>query len=258
MDIIKDNNIEKEGNLSLEVNKDKKLEVLSFFDKDKDFIFVYKKTEKLASACYIITNLFSDNEPIKWTIRKKVSDFLSFILKYKEIEFNGYSDFAYNAKTFVLEILSLLQISFQAGLISFMNFSILEQEFSNLLNRINSSSQKYAVSANSVKKPLFEALFNDSSNPVLKEDEHQSILKVNNTFTEDNRHGNLNQVAKRSDRQNAIIALLKKKKEINIKDISLIVKNCSEKTIQRELISFISSGVIRKTGQRRWSKYSLI
>ena len=63
---------------------------------------------------------------------------------------------------------------------------------------------------------------------------------------------------KRSNRQNIILSLLKKKKELTIKDISQIIKDCSEKTIQRELISFINAGVLKKTGQRRWSKYALV
>ena len=62
---------------------------------------------------------------------------------------------------------------------------------------------------------------------------------------------------KRSNRQNIILGLLRKKKELTIKDIALVIKDCSEKTIQRELISFIEAGVIKKTGERRWSKYSL-
>ena len=54
----------------------KNLDPISFFEKDRDFVFVYKKTEKLASAVYMVTNLFSENEPMKWILRKKVSDFV--------------------------------------------------------------------------------------------------------------------------------------------------------------------------------------
>ncbi|MCX6702079.1 MAG: hypothetical protein NTX96_02725, partial [Candidatus Zambryskibacteria bacterium] len=62
---------------------------------------------------------------------------------------------------------------------------------------------------------------------------------------------------KKSNRQNVILDLLKRKKELTIKDISLVIKDCSEKTIQRELNSFISIGVLKRAGVRRWSKYSL-
>lgn len=42
-----------------------------------------------------------------------------------------------------------------------------------------------------------------------------------------------------------------------IKDISAKVQDCSEKTLQRELISMIKDGIVHKEGERRWSRYSL-
>jgi DeoR/GlpR family transcriptional regulator of sugar metabolism len=36
-----------------------------------------------------------------------------------------------------------------------------------------------------------------------------------------------------------------------------VIKDVSEKTIQRELISLIEAGIILKTGERRWSRYSI-
>ena len=63
---------------------DKNIDYASFFEKDNDFVFIYKKTEKLAAGIYMVTNLFSDDEPMKWTLRKNVSELLSFILGFKD------------------------------------------------------------------------------------------------------------------------------------------------------------------------------
>lgn len=38
---------------------------------------------------------------------------------------------------------------------------------------------------------------------------------------------------------------------------SLILSTCSEKTLQRELVSMVANRVLKKTGEKRWSKYSL-
>ena len=59
-------------------------------------------------------------------------------------------------------------------------------------------------------------------------------------------------------RRSAILSVIKDKKEVNIKDIVSLVKDCSEKTIQRELIALLSEGVLKKVGEKRWSRYSLI
>jgi len=60
-----------------------------------------------------------------------------------------------------------------------------------------------------------------------------------------------------SDRRERIKTILEAKGEATIKDISEIVTDCSEKTIQRELNAMISENVVKRQGERRWSKYSL-
>ncbi len=65
------------------------------------------------------------------------------------------------------------------------------------------------------------------------------------------------ELALKNDRRNNIFALLKDKPEIMIKDITQVIKNCSEKTLQRELMSLVKEGVLKKIGEKRWSKYSL-
>lgn len=258
MDTIIDKIMEKPKETGTEIAH-KNLEPISFFEKDAGFVFVYKKTEKLASAIYIITNLFSENEPMKWTLRKKVGDLLSFNLGYKDISGISQLDFTHNVKSKVLEIVSLLEVSFRAGLISNMNFSILKQEFSSLIEVLSSAS---AVSKESLYSPIPKAFFesqndglNTSKNYYTEPLNSQSRVSPNEAKDRNTSVNTTN--LKRSNRQNIIIALLKKKKDLTIKDISDVIKDCSEKTIQRELNSFIVEGVVKRTGERRWSKYSL-
>jgi hypothetical protein len=57
------------------------------------------------------------------------------------------------------------------------------------------------------------------------------------------------------ERMSLILDLVRKNKRLSIKDISKVIKDCSEKTIQRELSALISQGLVRKEGERRWSVY---
>jgi hypothetical protein len=58
-------------------------------------------------------------------------------------------------------------------------------------------------------------------------------------------------------RRDRILSIIKDKVQVTIKDISGAITDVSEKTIQRELMSLISDGTLRKEGERRWSKYSI-
>lgn len=59
------------------------------------------------------------------------------------------------------------------------------------------------------------------------------------------------------DRRATILGLVQKKDKITVRDVSNIIKDCSEKTIQRELLALVRQGVLKKEGERRWSTYSL-
>lgn len=60
-----------------------------------------------------------------------------------------------------------------------------------------------------------------------------------------------------SERELAIIKMLKDGSNLTIRDFFLVIKGCSEKTIQRELLRLVKLGVLKKSGERRWSRYSL-
>lgn len=61
----------------------------------------------------------------------------------------------------------------------------------------------------------------------------------------------------KSERQTLILSTISVKGESSIKDLTDVIKGCSEKTIQRELIALVDSGSLLKTGERRWSRYSI-
>lgn len=61
----------------------------------------------------------------------------------------------------------------------------------------------------------------------------------------------------RSKRREKILNIIKQKKEVSVKDISTVIKDTSEKTIQRELVSMVDEGILIKEGERRWSRYSI-
>lgn len=61
-----------------------------------------------------------------------------------------------------------------------------------------------------------------------------------------------------NDRRTRILTILEAKGEATIKDISDIISDVSEKTVQRELNAMIDEGKVQRQGERRWSRYILI
>ena len=60
-----------------------------------------------------------------------------------------------------------------------------------------------------------------------------------------------------SERRTIILAKIKDKPSVNVRDLADSIPHVSEKTIQRELLAMVSEGILLKKGERRWSTYSL-
>src|SRR5690606_35478872 len=60
------------------------------------------------------------------------------------------------------------------------------------------------------------------------------------------------------DRRERIKVVLSAKGEATIKDITDIITDLSSKTVQRELNAMIEDNIVKRQGERRWSKYSLV
>ncbi len=197
-----------------------------------------KKTEKLATAIYMLTSFFDEKEPMKWRLRELSAKLVSL----------------HDNQAVVQEIMSLLTVAKHAGLITDMNFEIIHKEFARLLpepstfqNLLLSEATK-PVTSTEVKIPNF---YTASSVPV--KDKPTEILSMQKAPLKE-----FGAVAvKKNNRQSVIIGLLKRKKEIMIKDVSPLIDGVSEKTIQRELLAMVQSGILKKEGEKRWSRYSL-
>lgn len=59
-------------------------------------------------------------------------------------------------------------------------------------------------------------------------------------------------------RRDRILDIVRDSNGVSIKDISLVITDCSEKTIQRDLMSLIEDGLIKREGERRWSRYYVV
>jgi hypothetical protein len=211
----------------------------------KDMYTDNKKTEKLASALYLLTSFFEEREPMKWRLRELAARLVS----QKE------------SKNAVLEIMGLLNVAKNAGLVSDTNFDIMHKQFA--LIAPEPIEEMFKLEAAEVPRALVPveptpeksekpSLYVSSSVPAPVH--HAPVIK-DRIQKESIKDGVV--AMKKNGRQSIILGLLKKKREIMIKDVVPLIDGVSEKTIQRELLAMVSSGILKKEGEKRWSRYTL-
>ncbi|MFZ3020049.1 MAG: hypothetical protein WA051_00825 [Minisyncoccia bacterium] len=239
-----------------------------------------KKSEKICAAIFLVTGFLNDQEPLKWDIRRIASSLVANTVKLHFGEHLNRKQIVSVCRTNISELSSLLEVASLAGLISSMNASVLAKELHSLLSLVE-REENYSQKTSQIK---FSKNYFDVSETLMieagdNENEYQPTPSnfVPKTIKDNSQFNNLVQpkykptepkltnvvreygsvAIKRNKRQSFIIQILKKKKDLTIKDISTIFHDCSEKTIQRELALLVHDGVVVRDGERRWTKYSL-
>ncbi len=269
---------------------------------------ITQKPERIASALYLITGFFHDQEPVKWKLRSLASDLVSISMSLISPMFKERETARLEIRSIVLEVKGLTTVAKNAGLISEANFNLLAEELLRYVENLGFPagfqeengapvlSQSYFATSTEDKNLKLESGQKPAALPDKSEEKNLPYTRENLTEARENlsqghkaenkyeKKGLLDDYelpapafkreepreqrerplkefgavsVKKNSRQSVIISLLKRKKEIMIKDVSPLISGCSEKTIQRELSAMVQAGILRKTGEKRWSRYSL-
>lgn len=253
------------------------------------------KTERLTSALYMVTSLFDHDDPLKNRLRASAVEIMSIVSKSGSIGHYFNDKILSSIDNNISVIISCLEVSFNAGVCSSMNCEVLKREYDLLRQLIKSDSLEKGPSAMSIPTkflyPSFDEIKSTKLSTLPPKEETINLMVSGDLSDPESRNvldnppvvykgHNIkdNHVSKTSplssvsriskgvakfDRRSFIISLFKDKGQYTIKDIlsksALMGKKVemSEKTIQRDLLSLVSEGVLNKSGERRWSKYFL-
>jgi hypothetical protein len=240
---------------------------LGFFSAEDYLIYIFKKTEKIAAALYLVSGLLKDNEPLKWELRDHGMDLISSSFMAASSVPGDKNSVIQSLFTAALETMSILNVARVSHLISDMNYKLLMREIDNIVGMLRDRLAQNAENAGYVLSEAFfktPDMYASGFRPDIKSDDSADIAGYKahpgsgkNSQKSASNHVGQDNPDKRSDRQETILGLLRNNSSLTIKDFSRVIKDCSEKTIQRELLDLVQKGVIKKEGERRWSTYSL-
>lgn len=226
-------------------------------EKDIDSNYFSSRLKKLVSAIYIVSNFIPLNDPLRTTTRELSVKLLSFAGNL--VSDPSVPDRVSEVNTLCRKIVDMLEVAFFSGYVSEMNFSILKTEFDVFIGEFSSRTTSQEL----IDKDFLK-IRSTQTKKILTQGTATKIKKADYTATNIVKSDKPSQSTKgvvevkKTSRRESIISILRLKGNVGIKDISSVIINCSEKTIQRELTSLVSEGILKKTGDRRWSTYSLV
>lgn len=228
------------------------------FQKDIKRVYIYKKSERLAKAVHLVTPAFTGTPALHDRANR-----IAVSLIDAAILPPGASREALSRE--LLALSSLLAIAKTGGMLSTMNADVIAREAHSLLEEV-ASYEEPRVALPEV--PTLAELSREavSRGGMIREREGvpEALITHKDKITTDRSKGQAVSVIKDTkpsgaltSRQEAIISILSSRGPSFIKDISTVIRDVSEKTIQRELGALVESGKVTRTGERRWTSYAL-
>ena len=219
---------------------------------------LYSKTNKLITALYMVTDVIDRDEPLRNKLRTLGTEIISDMCS---IEQNKTANTASVILGKVEVIVSFLDLASTMNIVSPMNSDILKKEFFKLKQSIIASFEKVEILN---KKVDLSEFFTDT--PKVRLFSEKIISKGTLLKAIKQVSGIHNFEEQKKQRRDDILNIIKiLGGNATIKDIKDKIHTLpgqggslhshSEKTLQRELVSMVSSGVLKKEGSKRWSRY---
>lgn len=224
----------------------------NIFEKDIQRVYLYKKSEMIAKAIHLISPAFKESKTLKDRLHRISVEIVDAALLTPSA---GKEVLARE----LLALVSLLKMAKTSSLLSGMNADIITREAHTLLQELAAYTEpKVALE----ESPSLAVLQKESR--VQSYQTRSRSIKIDNVSDTRVLHENIGQpyigqktYKKDQSRRETILSVLRSKGPSYIKDISILFKDVSEKTIQRELQNLVFEGVVSKTGERRWTVYTL-
>lgn len=229
------------SNIGLEEKKDN---IVHSNQKDSRLDYFSERAKKLTTAVYLVTNLIPATDPLRTSARELSIKLLNLVGRTPSGQ--TFFDIQTEANGMCKKVVEMLEIALFSGYVSEMNFSVLKSEFDIFASELLTySAPQETITPESLQATVFLTPPSQKI-PVSKAVFKEKVIPVKDVVD-----------AKKSSRKEAILSIIRKRGAVNIKDISSVVIDCSEKTIQRELSSLVAVGTLKRSGERRWSLYSL-
>ena len=232
-------------------DSDKQLSNIRIFDNligllsNNHHIFIVRKSERLASALYVITGFMPAEEPIRTRLRICALEVITHAASPNEFQGGGADRF----ESRCAEIVTILQTANYSGLISEMNAKLVTEEYVSLAAFVRANAGKIAEQGHTLEKSSISEPKSVSSS-IRQSDKslirNTRIIKKTN-IDSNKKYGN--------SRKELILGIFNKKTSISIKDAVSLIPGMSEKTIQRDLLALVAEGALLKNGSRRWTTY---
>ncbi len=218
---------------------------------------VYRKSERLVAAIFLLTNHIAQEESIRNETRGIAMSLLPAVLRMRDQMRAISSIEVSNFYSIVRRLISQVKILVFGGFISQQNAEIISSAIDELGNFMNMAQKSNLSESFNLSK---EDILGESHSYKGHIKDIKDISNIKDRLLIKDMHatgGADSPLIGVTSRSMSILDILKRNGNLNIRDIAAHLPEYSEKSIQRELVLLISQGLIKRIGAKRWSRYEI-
>ena len=242
----------------------------NIFEKDIRRVYIYKKAERLAKAIHLVGPAFRNSV----ALRNRLDQVAVGLIDSAILPPASARD---SLSRELLALSSVLAIARTGGLLSSMNADLIAHEAHLLLQEIATYEEPRLFldeaptlaglskelgrenSTQTKSERIFEGKESKKADRKVSGGVGVKIAKRERSQADESIGHSQGHISdKKDDRREAIKSVLRSKGSSYIKDISTVIRDVSEKTIQRELQALVDEGIVSRSGERRWTTYTLV
>ncbi len=215
---------------------------------------IYKKTEKIVCAVFAVTDISKEKDNISDIVidtRRTAKESLMLVVDFMSFGTSHFEDVA----RALLTLRSLLHVLSTLRAVRGELVDVVAREIDGVI--VNLSSYQKEIAGESVLDSNEQPVFVEVATAQRKQSAFLGATIARPVARPRSTEGVVSNTTS-VGRRERILDIMRTRGVVSIKDISDIITDCSEKTIQRDLMDMIKDNVIQKEGERRWSKYSIV
>lgn len=227
----------------------------SLFKGRTALLYVYLKSEKISHVLFLLGRQTPAPSPLFLSVIERSANVPLGILRLAAGET---SEAVILAQVF--SVVTGLRLLATKGEIGEESAAILLTEYERLLERLHEAGNLVSIAITQsdlfVAEPGYETPLplprshTDSQKVGIKDIYKGQLKSYKGGADKDS-----NEAVSFAGRGAKILSIIRSSNGVSIKGISAVVRDCSEKTIQRDLGTLIAEGLVVREGERRWSIY---
>lgn len=213
--------------------------------------YIFKKTERIVSVVFYITQSIQEKDRYQRQIidiedtAKRLHD---AVLASLSVRAHVAEETVQTVTHALIVLVSKLRVAQAMGVITTEVLQVIDNEVDSVLRALTKYSHEDQLFAEpSAPTPM----------PVRTSRRPSSVASTPAASVPSSAATTAASTGDQANRRARILTIIEAKGEVSIKDITDIITDVSEKTIQRELNAMIEDNQIKRIGERRWSKYIL-